>query len=239
MPSETKRTLWQTLARNHPLLAFERIGNESKFVHIKLSGVKALNDKYGQAFWDALGKSANNLFLRNMDRHATGAHSRMLAHQHSWAEFSLPKTGVISDTLFASKTVPEMIDEMLGENRAMITRVAHEKKVTISQIEADIRANFRLSVGEEMIDVRSTEGVKRMEELLAADYRAEMAAKRAVGTEPARLTTEMTEASGREVMEMEKKMFERYKGIRFKYDGVQYPAVTEIAGQIIVHPKLL
>lgn len=143
-----KRILANILAKNHPLIEVLRLIPGNDVINISFSGIKKLNDTYGQGFVDALLLSGKNKILESMEKTSqtwgkSGEHVRLVRDDYKNLTLSAPPGSDTISLLFQGSSDKKVFLKNVLENMSGdIESLAREKGINPEIIRKDILDHF-------------------------------------------------------------------------------------------------
>lgn len=148
LDTSKKRMLSGILAKNHPLVEVLRLIPGNDVLNVSFSGIKKLNDTYGQSFVDALTVASKQRMMYSMESHVgaqgrTSDHIRMVRDDYKNLTLSLPPGSDISSLLFQGILSKEIfLREILRDMDPVIRSLSREKGIPVETIRADVLKNW-------------------------------------------------------------------------------------------------
>lgn len=237
---EERRFVASVVSRNFPLVEVGRLVPGHAIANVSFSGIKKLNDRFGQEFVDHLLAASKASLRSSFDRSSAAAagHGRVVRDDYKNLTVSLPSGADPVKSLFGkAKTGGDFTDSVIAACRAEIASVAKSLRIPESEVASAVRAEFGLSLGISRVPETGGDAAK-----LAAFREAELASK----TPPSHGRLAASPFSGadtlrlaKEALSIEAALVARWKGKRFSLGGTEYPAVVEFRGEYRVSPELL
>lgn len=150
LDTKKKRILANILARNHPLIEVLRLIPGNNVVNVGFSGIKKLNDIYGQNFVDRLLLATKSRILRSVDEYMYGktgkkppGNIRLVRDNYKNLTFSMfPDTDVQSVLFYGFISKKSFLDEVIRDMDTDIHSFAKERHIGPDTIKGDILKNW-------------------------------------------------------------------------------------------------
>ena len=204
----------------------------SAIANVSFSGIKNLNDVFGQRFVDHLLFSAKR-GIRNRFDHTVSAstgYGRVARDDYKNLTFSFPEKTDVLTVLFGNVTdKAALIEAVLRENAAEVARVAREKGITEAEITSSVRKEFGFSVGISHVPQNAGRTEK-----ISAFRDAELGSRKSRGSKTVEVATfnaGETLRISREAVSLETNLIREWREKRFTLDGTSYPAVVKLPSE--------
>lgn len=237
---EERRFVAAIVSRNFPLLEVGRLIPGHSIANVSFSGVKKLNDRYGQAFTDHIVDAAKRLLKRDFARSSgrDAANWRVIRDDYKNFTVSLPDWSDPVKTLFGNTAkVSHFVDQALLVCTKDVEVLSKARGIPERKIVSTIRRDFGISLGVSRVPEDGSDRSK-----LSAFREAELASKplrssgKIAASEfgPAR-TLELA----RTALAIEASIIKNWEGKRFVMGGVEYPAIVRFRSESWISPELL
>lgn len=237
---EERRFVAAVVSRNFPLLEVGRLIPGHSIANVSFSGVKKLNDRYGQAFTDHVVDAAKRLLMRDFVR-ASGrdaANWRVIRDDYKNFTVSLPDWSDPVKTLFGNTAkVSHFVDQVLSLCEKDVAALSKARGIPERKIAAMVRRDFGISLGVSRVPEDGSDRSK-----LSAFREAELASKplRSSGKIAAsEFGSARTLELARAALAIESSIIRNWEGKRFVMGGVEYPTIVRFRSEPRISPELL